>query len=135
MLNRDKPPAGADLQVSEFKRAYPKAVHRPVGPTNAYNCHGLTFGSRRTVIWKPSEVQKILQEDDYVEVLTNMEIFPGDIAIYSKDGDIEHSGVVVEVFNRRPKILSKWGMCQEVVHFVEDCPYKESSVRYFRVKE
>ncbi len=54
--------AGVDLQVEELKRAYVRALHRPVGPSARYNCHGLAFAARRTGIDKPAQVLRILTE-------------------------------------------------------------------------
>ncbi len=64
---------------------HPNAIHRPIEPCNTYNCHGLTFAARRTWIHEPSELLKILEDDDYEEVTNG--ILPGDIAIYIHEGD------------------------------------------------
>ena len=45
---------------------YPRAKAR-TGPDPTYNCHGLTFASRRTAIHDPSVVDFILKEDNYVQ--------------------------------------------------------------------
>lgn len=63
---------------------------------------------------------------------------PGDIVIYiSNDGDIEHSGIVVEIspegIVRNPRVLSKWGTAHEVIHRIADCPYVGSRIEYYRV--
>jgi hypothetical protein len=141
-MSRAKPYAGLLLQKQAHERDFANALHRRVGPSNTYNCHGLTFAARRTAISKVSEVIKILREDDYTRVSPN-EARPGDIVIYvstgrlpgSIAGDVEHSGIVVE---RTPliggiKVLSKWGFCDEVVHLVTYCPYDSGDLRYFRV--
>ena len=60
-------------------------------------------------------------------------VIAGDIAIYYKDGDVEHSGIVVEVENGVPWILSKWGPAHEVIHMPVDCEYNFEDVRYYRV--
>lgn len=74
--------------------------HRSAGPCHTYNCHGLTFASRRTRIWDPAEVQKILNEDGYKRVEVYADISAGDIAIYRapvvSGGSIDHSGIVVQ---------------------------------------
>jgi hypothetical protein len=67
------------------------------GISPIYNCHGLTFGSRRTRIWQAQSVLTILTEDEYADV-TIHQVLAGDIIIYTaENGDVEHSGVVVEV--------------------------------------
>ncbi len=127
------------IQIDLYRNQYENAIHRPVGPSARYNCHGLTFASRRTCIEIASEVQKIINDDDYTEIdIKN--VLPGDIAIYYNSNppvtDIEHSGIVVSLVKtdilNKPKILSKWGGAHEVIHFPEDCPYNCSNVRYFR---
>lgn len=133
-MNRDKPFQGVSLEIKKHKENYPNAVHRPVGPCSTYNCHGLTFGSRRTWIANASEIAKIIEEDDYEEV-DRIDILPGDIAVYFVNGDAEHSGIVVKETDRGPLILSKWGSCHEVVHLVYEAPYDASSVNYYRVTE
>jgi uncharacterized protein YijF (DUF1287 family) len=134
-MNREPALDGMHMAVADMKRDYKQAVHRDeVGPCRTFNCHGLTFGSRRTWIDRPADIQKILDDDDYVEVdIKNVK--PGDIAIYRKNGEIDHSGIVVDFVQNRPRILSKWAFLHEVVHFPWDCPYNEGQVTYYRVTE
>lgn len=83
-IDRTSPQAGSHIEMRSLKGKYLAAVHRPVGPCSTYNCHGLTFASRRTQISQPSEVAKILADDDYTEIsLKNVMV--GDIAIYKSD--------------------------------------------------
>jgi len=107
-------------------------MHRPVGPSRQYNCHGLTFASRRTWIWKPSEIEKILKDDEYETVVELENVLPGDIVIYSQDGDVEHSGIVLSV-DPVPLILSKWGSSHEVIHKINECPYS-GSITFHRIR-
>src|SRR3972149_1987902 len=51
-------------------------------PSPVYNCHGLTFASRRTAIFEHREIMKILSEDDYQEVENENDVQIGDIIIY-----------------------------------------------------
>ena len=118
--------------MRDYRGEYPSATHRPVEPCNTYNCHGLTFAARRTWIHEPSELRKIIDDDDYEEVTNN--ISPGDVAIYMRDGDYQHSGIVVRVDGQVPWILSKWGQCHEVIHSVMDCPYNDANVTYYRIR-
>lgn len=129
---RDTPPAGYDLQVADHKSDYPGASHRPVRPCWTYNCHGLTFGARRTWIDDPSEIAKILDEDDYEEIEIE-DVLIGDIAVYYSDGDAEHSGHVVEITPAGPRIVSKWAGCHEVVHLIFESPYDADNVKYYRI--
>jgi len=123
--------AGDEQACEDCRRAYPNARHRPTPPSRKYNCHGLTFAARRTWIWKPSEITKILNDDEY-EPVNLCDIMPGDIAVYTRNGDVEHSGVVIEG-GYVPMILSKWGPAHEVLHRVNDCPYDAMQVSYYRI--
>ena len=127
-------PAWYLQQVRDWKNRHkpPGAIHGSV-VSSVYNCHGLTFASRRTVIDKPNDIERIIQDDDYGEV-DHSDVKPGDIAVYYSGGDAEHSGIVIEISDDRPiKILSKWGVGQEVRHWVHVCPYDSSAVQYYRV--
>jgi hypothetical protein len=133
-IHRGPTRPGDVLAVEDFKLKYPKARHRPVGPSRRYNCHGLSFASRRTMIWDPVHVAQIIKDDDYERVVDIKSVMPGDIAAYTVSGDIEHSGIVVNMKEFYvPVILSKWGVCQEVIHDVGDCPYDSSNVLYYRI--
>lgn len=124
-------------QFPHLKRRYSNVIFRS-RPTAVYNCHGLTFASKRTGIHETEEVYKILKDDNYKEVSLN-EVLPGDIILYfSSDGDIEHSGVIIsepEPMLLIPKVYSKWGKYCEAIHYANMCPYNFSNVRYYRVIE
>lgn len=112
-------------------------------PCGYYNCHGLTFASRRTRIWEIDEVSKIIADDNYQEIARD-KVLPGDIIIYfnSKNGRelAEHSGIVVdatEIFStKKIKVLSKWGNGPEVVHDERECTYWSecSTKKYYRMQ-
>lgn len=107
-------------------------------PTPRYNCHGMTFASRRTSVCGRSAINQILMEDDYVEVKPS-EVLAGDVIVYfSPDGDAEHSGVVVAPPDTGtlgvPRVVSKWGKYAEFVHWAHNCPYNFSNARYFRIQ-
>jgi hypothetical protein len=89
--------AGAVQKSRDLRRQYSNARHRPTSPCATYNCHGLTFASRRTGI-DPTMVRKILTEDGYEQV-TRTTLVAGDIAVYVHPltNDFEHSGIVIEV--------------------------------------
>jgi len=131
-INREQRRFGDELAVDDWIQRYPNAEHR-VRSSRKYNCHGLSFASRRTWIKDPEEIAKILRDDDYSEIPL-AEIKPGDFAIYWKDGDYEHSGIVVEVAEnpKMAKILGKWGFCHEVIHWANDSPYS-GEIKYYRV--
>jgi hypothetical protein len=141
-LCRVEPDAGLirlnDDYVAEYQPQGNK--FRGVGPCNTYNCHGMTFAARRSTIWIPGEVKKILQEDDYQRI-AKQNVMPGDIVTYfstgknpgSVAGDVEHSGIVLELLLLQMRVLSKWGFCDEVIHFLTQVPYDIGDIRFFRV--
>lgn len=126
-------------QAAEQFRRYRNRLADFVGPASPiYNCHGLTFAARRTQVDGSSHtIHWILEEDGYA-LLEHADLpRPGDVVIYYDEmGQVEHSGIVVWIpkepgFDKVPRVWSKWGKAQEVVHAVNDCPYN-SVIRYFR---
>lgn len=108
-------------------------------PTGVYNCHALTFLSRRSWIGdaKAEEaVKRVLRDDEYFEIEARRAL-PGDVILYYyPDGALEHSGIVVdnprdEIFPE-PWILSKWAQGGEFIHRYNYCPYHWQNVRYMR---
>jgi hypothetical protein len=124
--------AGDAAAIIDTKARYPNCRHRPVGPSRQYNCHGLTFASRRTWICKPSEISKILHDDSYEQIQRPEDVLPGDVVVYTREGDPEHSGIVVSI---SPEIwvLSKWGALHEVIHRVTECPYNQAYPEFYRI--
>lgn len=125
-------------QARGVKKDYQGKVHRfRLDASPAYNCHGLTFASRRTCIHKGETVRQIIARDGYEVVKRIAEVLPGDIILYvsSEDGDIEHSGIVIGVLPQPswPLIVSKWGLGPEVIHSANICPYDQSRMEYYRV--
>jgi len=127
-------------QLKRFTKAEKVSEACPV-----YNCHGLTFGSRRTTV--TPAVLSILEDDGFDPVLEK-EARPGDIVLYSSAlGEVIHSGFVVARDRREivagsppiiiPIIWSKWGKGYEMVHAVGECPYLEEDgnyATYYRLK-
>lgn len=109
-------------------------VRTPLTPT--YNCHGLTFASRRTRVLDGDTVEKILRDDGY-QPIAHSDVLAGDVAIYFNPdtGLIDHSGVVVHPVPSPPYIpvlVSKWGSGPEVVHPANVGPFDPGAIRYFR---
>lgn len=108
-------------------------------PSPTYNCHDLTFASKRTGIYDDEEILKIIR-DEYQEVINEREVIIGDVIIYYDNNDkILHSGVVVKANNNNPhelvdiRILSKVRNYKEIVHNVNSSPY-EGVRRFYRIK-
>ena len=134
-------PVGHSVYFAQFQQDYPRVVCR-AEPSSFYNCHGLVFASRRTWVDDVQEVRKVLHEDCYTEV-ASQNALPGDVILYfDEEGDIEHSGIVVskpmKIIQSTipvPRVVSKWGMWREVIHYVGECPYSKSNTKYYRVTQ
>jgi hypothetical protein len=122
-----------------------KNVERVSEACPVYNCHGLTFGSRRTQVVPP--IHSILDDDGFDKVPSEKDVRPGDIVVYSNArGEVEHSGFIVwrkrvklvgDIESILPMVWSKWGKGYEVIHAVGECPYLENegdTVAYYRLK-
>lgn len=91
-----------------------------------YNCAGMVFASRR--IWIDIDhVSRILREDGYRRISRD-DVMIGDVVLYKSGGEPAHVGIIIAV-NRYPtgkhvdiKVLSKWGLDAEFIHFIEDVP-------------
>jgi hypothetical protein len=118
-------------EISAFERNwaadlpthYPEATFR-TALCARYNCHGLTFASRRTRIAEGSSIALIRVHDNYDEI-ERRAVLPGDLVVYyDDDGDATHSGIVVA--NEEPLfvpiIVSKWGSGPEAIHRYFDVP-------------
>ena len=111
-------------------------LRRP--PTGLYNCHGLTFATRRTGIPDAKTVQAILDDDGYRRVPLS-DVRPGDIVIYWDGQEISHTGLVLKIVEgypegttlRRTEVLSKWGHAGEYYHGAAEGPYAEHRVEYW----
>ena len=105
--------------------------------TGAYNCHGMTFISRRGHLGDEQGVELILNDDEYYEVPLR-DLRAGDVILYFETtGELQHSEIVVDVFEdsaliKRPWILSKWGNGGEFIHRYDYCLYNWRSIRYMR---
>lgn len=109
-----------------------------------YNCHGLTFGSRRTQV--TDAVYPILDDDGFDQLQSEKDVRPGDIVVYcSSRGEVVHSGFVVwrnivELVpgskTVMPMVWSKWGKGCEMIHSIGDCPYLDDGnfTKYYRLK-
>ena len=126
-------------QISSFEQQYPQAKFKG-DPTAVYNCHGMTFASKRTGIFADSEIEKILKDDKYIEIKNEREVMPGDIILYYDETGISHSGTVIQTHpgdhaNDLPSIMviSKWAKHKEVIHNANYSPYSQGTKRYWRV--
>lgn len=96
----------------------------------------MTFACRRTLIESPREIQLILEDDAYREILQK-DVLAGDVVLYcDENGDANHSGIVVwyeHLKDIAPIICSKWGKFGEYIHGLYDVPNVYGpQYRYFR---
>lgn len=100
---------------------------------STYNCLGMIFASRRTLVYV-KELGKIFREDDYEKVRRLSDVQVGDVAVYTREGEPKHVGVVVDVDpsllggDSSIKIMSQWGRNGEYLHDVDDVPEGLGSV-------
>lgn len=109
--------------AKKLSRQFPSARRR-TDASAGYNCHGLTFASRRAWVYRGRDLQRILADDQYAEVELPS-VLAGDIVIYrGDDGDFNHSGIVVEAGGDLivPLVCSKWAHAGEYIHALRDCP-------------
>lgn len=116
----------AALKIVEEFAARTGAIPRTSTSSLIFNCHGLTFASRRTSIHDEEDVRRILQEDDYVEVALS-DVLPGDIVVYyGPRNSIPHTGVVISMPQQAdfgvPWVVSKWGHFREFMHRANQVP-------------
>ena len=133
----DPPPHVAEQMSADLRRRFPFVnLRRPA--TGLYNCHGLTFATRRTGIQGPETIRAILKDDGYRRIALS-EVEPGDIVIYRDGQEISHTGLVLRIVEgypegttlRRTEVLSKWGSLGEYYHAAGEGPYAEQGVEYW----
>ena len=62
-----------------------------------YNCAGLVWNSRRSVLPSPDDWWRILEDDGYRPLGRDEEIKIGDIVVYVKGGQILHVAKICEL--------------------------------------
>ena len=112
--------------IKLWKNLRPNARLRSI--SGRYNCMGMVFASRRTVI-DVEELPKILRGDGYARVTKTGNYMEGDIVVYrTKSGKYSHVGVImfskvdVKCGNVTWFVLSKWGTDGEYFHEIDYVP-------------
>lgn len=125
----------------EFGVGFDPSCVRRVGPTTCYNCHGLTFASRRGWL---NDVELVIKSERYRQLVPSDYIYSGDIIEYVKNQRTIHTGIVLHVTphdltcesisNGTVKVLSKWGQQGEFIHDFDKSPYgvEVRILRYIR---
>ncbi|MET8798304.1 hypothetical protein ABZV91_17975 [Nocardia sp. NPDC004568] len=93
-----------------------------LGPINPhYNCHGYTFsrdGAAGCIAGRM--VDRILSDNGFRRVDDLGTAVPGDVVIYRKDGNVQHSGVVAQVRAGEILVDSKQGPLSTVRHRLDE---------------
>lgn len=96
----------------------------------ASNCHGWVFTKGRYGV-RDSDVDAILADHDYELVTAPAE---GDLAVYSTDEQICHSGIVRIAGANAPILIeSKWGPFGVYLHGIASQPFSQTC-RFYRTK-
>jgi hypothetical protein len=122
-----------DSENEKYKRLGAEIVSE-VCPV--YNCHGLTFASRRTQVGEVGlvTIEKILADDGYTEVHEPNARFGDVVVYYDQNGLAQHSGFMVGRGDYSvPRIWSKWGKGYEWVHPLGVCMWGGMKTRFFRI--
>lgn len=118
-----------DIQgfIEQNEREHVQLI-RLLAANPASNCHGWVFVGGRYGVRDP-EVSLILADHDYVEVTQPGE---GDLAIYRRDEQICHSGLVRLLHKQAPVLVeSKWGPLGVYLHAVAAHPFG-GECRFYR---
>jgi hypothetical protein len=131
-IENERPDQERSIEALRAARRYakqtsPSATCRSL--TAMYNCVGLVFASRRTVV-DCKHLELILQDDGYRPV-TREKIVEGDVVVYHRANEPQHVGIVFRLEDRSPTrdgsiiqiwILSQWGEDGEYIHKLEEVP-------------
>lgn len=118
----------AEPRFEHVRRAlrFPGQLQQRRPPTLDYNCHGLTFASRRDWLADDASIAAVLEDDGDTEIRLDA-ARPGDVIVYRyPDGAVEHTGIIYRIDAgppRVPWVLSKWGFWGEYLHRYDNCPY------------
>lgn len=124
-----------DVEPTKYE---PLGAYRVNDICPVYNCHGLTFASRRTQVASETATIAMILEDDGFEEIPERDAKIGNVVVYYEDnGRPEHSGIVI---GRQPAfdiplIWSKWGKGYEVVHPLGACLWGGMTKRFYRISK
>lgn len=124
-----RPPEAMRDAFDRHKAAHPSLKMRNLDST--YNCVGLVFASRRTVI-DIAFVRKILSDDDYKSIaVPNAQ--RGDLVVYEdQNGEPCHIGIIWALDPQfgTCTVLSQWGEDGEYFHLIDQVPTQFSRGRH-----
>lgn len=131
------PDDGSRRQALALEEQFEDVWTRRKPPCGAYNCAGHVWASRRTAIYRWSEIEKILTDDGYTKISVQ-ECKPGDLAFYHTGETWIHVGRIVGRLDSTDKgirsstmVLSKWDdKSGEYIHQENDVPFREDFPQY-----
>lgn len=97
--------------------------------TAMYNCVGLVFASRRTVV--DCEHLEVILRDDGYRPIPREKVIEGDIVVYHRDNQPQHVGIISRLEDMSPLrnrsliqvwVQSQWGEDGEYIHKMEEVP-------------
>jgi hypothetical protein len=95
-------------------------------PCALANCHGWVFGGGKFGIGD-ALVPLVLRENGYNSV---EEPNDGDVAVFSGDGEVNHSGIVRKSGRGEMQVESKWGPFGVYLHSLDDHPFRGQAAFY-----
>lgn len=130
-LHMELSPAEIDYLNNYAQAQYPNAAMR--GPASAtYNCHSYAWhrSSTNNPIWINAELEGELQLSKYWtnDLYVSCSSTAGAIKAYYSDGD--HSANILS----SGKYLSKWGAWPLMEHDYDYCPYVNTNLQFFTVR-
>jgi hypothetical protein len=127
--------------LDKYSEVIPEAQVQIVD--GVYNCVGMIFASRRTII-QVKEIRWILEEDDFVRLPNRAAHAIGDVVLYEHVlHGLTHVGIISCIENHpnepmefRSLVLSKWGNPgAEYIHPIDKVPADYGApVEYWRHK-
>lgn len=109
----------------------------PIAPSTAkYNCHSYAWYDRSStnIIWINNPIAFVTDATP----ITASNVQPGDIVVYTEQGDIIHSAVVESISGGELVLVSKWGEAGLYRHTLYQNPYSppdvQSDVSYYRIE-
>jgi len=140
-IENERPDQERPIEALRAARRYanqtsPTATCRSL--TAMYNCVGLVFASRRTVV-DCKHLEVILRDDGYRPIGREKAV-EGDIVVYLRNNEPQHVGIVFRLqdlsFARDGSviqvwILSQWGDDGEYLHKMQEVPVIYGDVTHF----
>jgi hypothetical protein len=110
------------INAEEWAKWRPTIVRRTVGWH--YNCVGMIFAARRAWL-ELDHLYDIFSHDSYRRI-SRREVIEGDVVVYKNNQNLTHVALIMQVVSvgetNNIRVLSKWGLDPEFIHFMEDVP-------------